>query len=67
MGTVELRVPKIAPGVYFPSMLEPRRRRASDYKRWERSRPMELWQMDVMGGVLLEDGTECKADHLDRR
>jgi GNAT superfamily N-acetyltransferase len=21
---------------------------------------MELWQMDVMGGVALEDGTECK-------
>ncbi len=21
---------------------------------------MELWQMDVMGGMLLEDGTECK-------
>lgn len=40
---------------------KPRRRRAKDYKRWERSRPMELWQMDVMGGVLLEDGTECKA------
>ena len=33
---------------------------AQDYKRWERSRPMELSQMDVMGGVLLEDGTECK-------
>jgi transposase InsO family protein len=40
---------------------KPRRRRVSDYKRWERSRPMELWQMDVMGGVLLNDGTECKA------
>jgi len=40
---------------------KPRRRRAGDYKRWERSRPMELWQMDVMGGVLLEDGSECKA------
>src|SRR6266496_2604901 len=39
---------------------KPRRRRPQDYKRWERSRPMELWQMDVMGGVLLEDGTECK-------
>jgi hypothetical protein len=22
---------------------------------------MQLWQMDVMGGVLLEDGTELKA------
>jgi transposase InsO family protein len=39
---------------------KPRRRRLKDYKRWERSRPMELWQIDVMGGVLLEDGTECK-------
>jgi transposase InsO family protein len=40
---------------------KPRRRRPQDYKRWERSRPMELWQMDVMGGVMLKDGTECKA------
>jgi transposase InsO family protein len=39
---------------------KPRRRRPQDYKRWERSRPMELWQMDVMGGVMLSDGTECK-------
>ena len=23
-------------------------------------RPMELWQLDVVGGVLLRDGTECK-------
>ena len=30
------------------------------YKRLERGRPMELWQMDVVGGVLLDDGTECK-------
>jgi transposase InsO family protein len=44
-------------------LIEPktRRRRPQDYKRWERSRPMELWQMDVMGGVLLQDGTEAKA------
>jgi transposase InsO family protein len=40
---------------------KPRRRRPQDYKRWERSRPMELWQIDVMGGVMLSDGTECKA------
>jgi len=39
---------------------KPRRRRLKDYKRWERSRPMELWQMDVMGAVMLSDGTECK-------
>jgi len=37
---------------------KPRRRRRQDYKRWERSRAMELWQMDVMGGVLLTDGTK---------
>jgi hypothetical protein len=37
-----------------------RRRRRSDYKRWERSRPMALWQMDVMGGVYLADGSEVK-------
>ena len=36
----------------------PRRRRASDYRRWERSRPMELWQIDVMGGVRLSNGSQ---------
>ena len=35
-----------------------RRRRPSDYKRWERSRPMELWQMDITLGVKLQDGTQ---------
>jgi len=40
---------------------KPRRRRPQDYKRWERSRPMELWQMDVMGSIMLRDGTELKA------
>lgn len=34
-----------------------RRRHRDDYKRWERSRAMELWQMDVMGSVYLTDGT----------
>ncbi|CAM4216454.1 Transposase [Mycobacterium basiliense] len=37
-----------------------RRRRRGDYKRWERGRPMELWQMDVVGGVHLRDGVEVK-------
>jgi transposase InsO family protein len=37
-----------------------RRRKRSDYIRWERRRPMELWQMDVMGGIRLLDGTELK-------
>ena len=38
-----------------------RRRRRADYRRWERGRPMELWQMDVVGGIHLADGTEVKA------
>jgi transposase len=37
-----------------------RRRTRADYKRWERSRSMELWQMDVAGGVRLADGSEAK-------
>ena len=38
-----------------------RRRRKTDYRRWERARPMELWQLDVMGGIWLADGRELKA------
>jgi len=38
---------------------EARRRKRSDYKRWERSRAMELWQMDVVGGVMLTDGSKA--------
>lgn len=37
-----------------------RKRKRSDYKRWERSRAMELWQMDVVGGVRIIDGSEAK-------
>jgi transposase len=40
---------------------KPRRRRKADYRRWERSRPMELWQLDIMGGIWLTDGHELKA------
>ena len=36
---------------------KPRRRRRDDYKRWERTGPMELWQMDVTLGVRLADGS----------
>jgi transposase len=45
-------------------LIEPhaRRTRLPAYKRWERGRPMELWQMDVVGGVLLEDGAEAKVN-----
>ena len=45
-------------------LIRPGRRRGSrrrEYRRWERGRPMELWQLDVMGGVLLEGGTDLKA------
>ena len=43
-------------------LLDPakRKRKRSDYRRWERGRAMELWQMDVMGGVHLGDGSEVK-------
>ena len=34
------------------------RRNPSDYRRWERSRSMELWQMDVVGGVKIKDGPD---------
>ena len=37
-----------------------RRKPRSAYRRWERSRAMELWQMDVMGGVKLSDEGEAK-------
>jgi transposase InsO family protein len=37
-----------------------RKRKRSDYVRWERSRAMELWQMDIVGGVRLADGGEAK-------
>ncbi len=35
---------------------KPRRRQRDDYKRWERSRSMELWQQDVMGNIHLANG-----------
>ncbi len=38
----------------------PRKRARSDYKRWERSKTMELWQMDIVGRFYLTDGTEVK-------
>ena len=38
----------------------PRKRARSDYKRWERSKSMELWQMDIVGRLYLVDGTEVK-------
>ncbi|MCW2781598.1 MAG: transposase [Marmoricola sp.] len=38
-----------------------RRRRDKKWKRWERGAPMELWQMDTVGGFVLADGTKAKA------
>jgi transposase len=38
-----------------------RRRRNEHWKRWERGEPMELWQMDTVGGFLLADGRRAKA------
>lgn len=37
-----------------------RRRRDRRFRRWERGGAMELWQMDVVGGVLLADGRQAK-------
>ncbi len=39
----------------------PRRWRRKDWKRWERGAPMELWQLDVVGGFHLADGSTAKA------
>ncbi|HKW71891.1 MAG TPA: IS481 family transposase [Candidatus Dormibacteraeota bacterium] len=36
-------------------------RRLKVWKRWERAMPMELWQLDVVHGFALADGTSAKA------
>jgi transposase InsO family protein len=60
----ELETPPSRSAIYRAlvrhGLIEPkaRRRRREDYRRWERSRAMELWQMDVMGEVFLTDGTK---------
>ncbi|MDP9847003.1 IS481 family transposase [Streptosporangium lutulentum] len=30
------------------------------WRRWQREAPMQLWQLDLVGGVPLADGRECK-------
>jgi transposase InsO family protein len=45
-------------GMIDPSL---RDRRSRKWKRWERGAPMELWQMDIVGGFPLADGTSAKA------
>jgi len=42
----------IAPGA--------RRRPRESFRRWEREAPMALWQLDIVGGAFLADGTEAK-------
>ncbi len=44
------------------NLIDPAARRPRDrkWKRWERGAPMELWQMDVVGGFVLADGTKAK-------
>ena len=41
--------------------VEPRRSRREHWRRWERGSPMELWQLDLVGGFLLADGSRAKA------
>jgi transposase InsO family protein len=44
------------------NLIDPAARRPRDrkWKRWERGTAMELWQMDVVGGFVLADGTKAK-------
>lgn len=44
-------------------MIDPhlRDRRSRKWKRWERGAAMKLWQMDIVGGFPLADGTSAKA------
>ena len=37
-----------------------RKRSRKDYRRWERQQAMQLWQMDITGGVKLQDGTRLQ-------
>jgi transposase InsO family protein len=45
------------------NLIDPAARRPRDrkWKRWERGVAMELWQLDVVGGFVLADGTRAKA------
>jgi transposase InsO family protein len=43
-------------GMINPQAQEHRRK----YKRWQRETPMHLWQLDIVGGVPLAEGRECK-------
>jgi hypothetical protein len=45
------------------AMIDPqlRDRRSRKWKRWERGAAMELWQMDIVSGFPLADGTSAIA------
>jgi transposase InsO family protein len=67
LGRLGVRPVPSESGVYRAlvraGLIEPggRRRRKEEWRRWERGSAMELWQMDVVGGFLLADGTRAKA------
>jgi len=67
LGRLEIDPVPSESGVYRAlvraGLIEPggRRRRREEWRRWERGSAMELWQMDVVGGFLLADGTRAKA------
>ena len=44
----------------WPDRAQGEAQEAPDLQTLGAGPPMELWQMDVVGGVLLDDGTECK-------
>lgn len=42
-------------------LVEPQEQRHKRrYRRWQREAPMHLWQLDLVGGIYLADGRECK-------
>ena len=45
----------------LPQVVVPQaQRHKRKYKRWQRETPMALWQLDLVGGIYLADGRECK-------
>ena len=46
---------------YRNGLVDPQdQRHKRKYRRWQRDAPMQLWQLDLVGGVPLADGRECK-------
>lgn len=42
-------------------LVEPQaQRHKRRYRRWQREAPTHLWQLDLVGGIYLADGRECK-------